>query len=182
MKRMSIAAAGALSLAAGLSLLTACSNEGGTQSGSSSSAPAAQAASGIPAGLFADAVEGTAKPVLEAKAAASEGDAIVLTGIIAGRRDPFVDGRAVFLVADKSLPICQTECKTPWDFCCEKTEDILANTVTVQVVDASGSPVKEGMRDQNGLAPLSELVIAGTVAQKNGEVMVVNAEKIQVLK
>mgnify|MGYP006138360095 CR=1 FL=1 len=42
-------------------------------------------------------------------------------------------------------------CKTPWDACCEPRESLQANTATIQIVDASGKPLKTGLRGVNGI-------------------------------
>jgi hypothetical protein len=75
----------------------------------------------FPATLFAP-VEGTPGGVAEARNAVQDGEQVVLRGWIGGRVDPFVENRALMLLVDESLPLCQESCKTPWDLCCAPAE------------------------------------------------------------
>jgi hypothetical protein len=139
----------------------------------------------VPADLFVtDAPEG-ATGVAAAKGSAKEGERVVLRGRIGGARAPFTAERAVFTVIDPGLPSCadnpEDTCDTPWDYCCEPKERILANAATVQVVDASGAPLKAGLQGAGGLEPLREVVVVGIVARRDDAgAFVVNAEKVYV--
>jgi hypothetical protein len=70
-------------------------------------------------------------------------------------------------------------CPTPWDLCCEDTQSITANSVTVQVVDDQGHPLKVGLKGHGGLKPLSEVVARGTVKKSaDGKAVVLNATEM----
>jgi hypothetical protein len=133
----------------------------------------------LPATLFLAEQPADAKPPEEAKKSAKAGDPITLRGRIGGSVDPFVPGRAVFTLVGPGLKACSENaddgCKTPWDYCCDTKDEIAAHSATIQVVDASGAPLKLNVKGQNGLKELSDVIIVGKVAQAQGAVLVVNA-------
>lgn len=110
-----------------------------------------------------------AMSVVATKAAASEGDRVVVRGRIGGRREPLTTGSTVFTIMDLAVPHCgdnpDDNCPRPWDYCCETPETIRANAATVQVVDASGKAVA-GDASAGGLQPLDEVVLVGTVGPR----------------
>ena len=145
----------------------------------------AQTASSIPATLFASSAPSGAKPLFEAKSGAKQGDRVVFEARVGGRKTPFVENRAVFFVTDSSLLSCDQlpgdACQTPWDYCCEPQDNLLANMATVQVVDDSGQPLKVSLETEHGLEPLKTVIIVGTVNQMDeAGTFVVNAESIHV--
>lgn len=144
----------------------------------------ASPAPSLPAALFLTSVPTDAKPVEDAKKAAHAGDAITLTGRIGGSDDPFVESRAVFTIMGPGIPACsdnpEDKCKTPWDYCCETPETIQAHQATIQVVDASGAPLKVSLKGEHGLKELSTCTIVGKVVQAEGPVLVVNATGIYI--
>lgn len=141
-------------------------------------APTAQstspAASALPAELWLAAEPAEAVSVRAVKLEAAAGREVAVRGRIGGRKDPFVTGSAVFLLVDKALPTCNERhadaCPTPWDYCCEAREDVLASSATVQVVGGDGQPLKVGLQGQHGLVPGAEVVVKGQVAaaEKDG--------------
>lgn len=141
----------------------------------------------IPSGLFVSASPENAVPVLEARKLKA-GDKVVVHGKVMGSKHPFVEGRALFIIGDpEKLKSCDVrpddECPQPWDVCCETTEDIAAGTVSVQVVGEDGRPLKTGIKGQNGLDNLSNVVIEGTVAKNTtAAAMTINADKIYIKK
>lgn len=144
----------------------------------------------IPASLFTTERPKDAKNVKDIKASAQKGevrkgDTVTLSGRIAGRKEPFVKGRAMFIVADLRLPACNEKpddaCATPWDLCCETPESLKANTATIQFVGADGKVLKVAAEGSNGLKNLAKLVIVGTVADVTKEgAMVISATKVHV--
>jgi hypothetical protein len=138
----------------------------------------------LPPDLFVDQAPAGARGVGALRADASANGRVVLQGRIGGRVEPFVDGAAVFLLADKSMKACNElpgdGCPTPWDYCCEPRDSLAAKTATVQVVDADGKPLRVGLEGRNGLKPAAELTIAGEVAQRESGSLVINARKIYV--
>ncbi len=109
-----------------------------------------------------------------------------MQGRIGGGVNPFVAERAVFTLADLSLPPCDAnpddKCPTPWDYCCEPQDKIVAASVSVQVADDAGKPLKLGLNGVNGLRPGGELIVKGRVASKDGNSLVVSATTIFVKK
>ncbi len=140
---------------------------GGASPGSSAGA----AASGLPSGLFLTSVPESALEVRAAKAAVQQGERVVMRGRIGGSVDPFVEGRAIFTLMDVALPSCadnpDDHCTTPWDYCCETRKDIVAHAATVRVSDAEGHPLRVSLKGVSGLAGLSEVVVVGTVVERD---------------
>jgi hypothetical protein len=152
----------------------------------SKAAPAnatAAANGGFPAALWLTAEPADAKPVAEVKKTAAAGQDVIVFGRIGGGKDPFVTGRAMFMLADRSVQSCVEKhgpgCTTPWDYCCEPKELVLASTTTVQIVGPDGKPLKVGLASEHGLKPLTEVVIAGKVSSA-GENVVIDATGIYV--
>lgn len=110
----------------------------------------ADAASGPPAVAANPAIvklvlaknPGDAMPVKAAKAKGAT-ERVVVSGRIGMRIEP---GLAMFTLVDTELPYCGEKntgdnCKTPWDYCCESKETILANSLLVEVRGADGKPI-----------------------------------------
>jgi hypothetical protein len=136
---------------------------------------------GLPASLWLTTEPTGAKPVAEVKKTATAGQNVVVFGRIGGGKEPFVTGRAMFMLADRSMPSCVEKhgpgCATPWDYCCEPKETVLASTTTVQIVGPDGKPLKQGLSGEHGLKPLTDVVIAGEVSSA-GENVVIDATGI----
>lgn len=138
----------------------------------------------LPNGFFVDKQPENAKDVSEARKAETlkAGDEVVLRGRIGGSKEPFVAGRAVFTLMGRGLKACNEnpddKCSKPWDYCCETKEDILANSVTVQVVDAKGQILRTDMKGRRGLKELSEMVVVGKVVSADGKAVVINATAV----
>ncbi len=141
------------------------------------------AAASFPDGLFVDAAPEGAIEIADAVMNAKDGQEIVVSGRIGGRKKVFVDSRAIMLAIDNKLKHCPDEegCPTPWDYCCDTPETLLANTISVQVVDEKGAPLEGSLEGVHGLKPLAHVVIAGSV-KKAGDSVVLNATKIFVKK
>jgi len=142
-------------------------------------------ASLIPAGFFLTAAPEGAKPVEEVKAATPKvGDTVAISGRVGGSRNPFVDGRAVFTLMGPKLKACSDiegeGCKYPWDYCCEKPADIAASAATIQVVDATGAPLRTNLKGEHGIQELSKITVVGKVAQIDGPNIVINATGMHV--
>lgn len=101
-----------------------------------------------------------------------------------GRKDPFVAGRAMLVLGDPAkLTSCDikdcSECPTPWDVCCDDPDDIKNFTATVQVLDADGKLIKQGLKGNHGIKELSQLIVTGTVAEgSNADNLLINATGI----
>ena len=126
--------------------LTGCNNEAATKDSN------ATASVKLPDGLFLKSPPANPRGVTEVKADAAADSEVVMRGRIGGRADPFVGGRAVFVLADRQLPVCgevekDDHCKTPWDYCCESAETRTANSLLVEVRDAKGKPLAGSLGD-----------------------------------
>lgn len=167
-------------LGAALLALAACSKSEPTETTSTNGA----ADAALPAALFAGAAPTDARPLIEVKADAAVGDEIVFEARVGGRAKPFVENRAVFFVTDASLLDCSQihgdSCRTPWDYCCEPPENLRAHMATVQVVDASGAPLKVAIEGAHAIEPLRTVVVTGLVTEAGDGAFVVDARTIHV--
>jgi len=129
-----------------------------------------------------------AMSIKAAHASAKPGDEVTLTGVVMGSVQPFVHGRAAFILGDpEELTSCDLkpgdECETPWDVCCETREDILGATVTVQILGPDGRVLATELEGAGGLAKLAKLTVSGKVADSSApESMLINATAIRVEK
>lgn len=141
-------------------------------------------ASVLPANLFLDKAPAGVQELAAAKKSAKVGDEIVLHGRVAGQKEPLAANRAIVTLLDTAIATCEhsamEKCPTPWDACCEPNDVLLANSATIQVVDASGRPLKTGLRGVNGIEPLKELVVVGKVRGQEASTLVVDATGIYV--
>ena len=137
--------------------------------------------------IFKPSPEGEIGQIHVIRKTAKPGDKLLIKGRVMGSVSPFVEGRAAFVLGDEELlTACSDkgddDCKTPWDTCCDKKEDFRDGTATIQVVDADGRVLKEGVEGVEGLEKLSRVVIEGVVAEGSGpENLVINATGIQVV-
>lgn len=167
-------------LMTGLLALAAC----GEKKTTGQAAPAADASL---AKVFTTTAPANPATIHEARKAVKPGDEIVLSGRVMGNEQPFVAGRAAFILGDPALlTACNErpgdECKTPWDNCCDTAEAKRDGTATVQVLGADGRVAKGTLEGVGGLAKLSKVVVAGKVAPGSSpESLVINATAIHVL-
>jgi len=138
----------------------------------------------LPTGLFVkEAAAGAVEPAA-AKVDAKVGDVVTLRGRIGGGLEPFVSGQAVFTIVGAVLQPCSaTEgdtCETPWDYCCDSKEAILANSASVQVANVDGVPLRTELKGRRGLKEITEVVVTGKVASIEGGGLVLNATSIAV--
>lgn len=142
----------------------------------------------LPAGFFLASAPTEARDVSEARKSGGlkVGDAVVLKGRVGGSKAPFVAGRAVFTLMGRGLKACNEnpddQCKQPWDYCCETRDDIVANSVTVQAVDAKGQVLRTEMKGRRGLRELTELVVVGKVTATDGKSLVVAATGVHLVR
>ncbi|MEM7230129.1 MAG: hypothetical protein AAF432_15085 [Planctomycetota bacterium] len=105
--------------------------------------------------------------VLEAKSSVSEGDNVVIRGVIGGRVDALSEDSAFFVMIDATVnnPCLAKDdhCKTPWDYCCTPRDEITKHSMTVKLVGDDGRMMPINLKD-HGIAPLDTVVIVGTVA------------------
>lgn len=172
-----------IGLLAGSFALVSCSEKPAETTSQSVEAEANSLESVILTEAPADAVH-----VAELRKQAKVGDKVSFQAKVIGSATVMVDGRAIMIVGDPQvLTSCDLHpgdaCTTPWDVCCDDFDDVKSSIVTVQVVDADGRPLKQGLRGVGGIKELSELVISGEVAEGSGaDNMIVNATGIFVKK
>jgi hypothetical protein len=129
----------------------------------------------LPSNLFVTQAPANAIGVAEARQKAQEGKSVVIRGRVGGIAKPIADKMAMFVIADLSLGMCKDGCA---DFCQVPREELLSKMAAVQVVDNSGKPLRVAMEGTNGLKPLAEVVVQGTVGKLDKNVLVVNAQNI----
>jgi hypothetical protein len=132
-------------------------------------------------------ISGKSVSVIEARSL-KPGDKVIVTGKVMGSRNPFVTGRASFIIGDPAkLASCDLDegdgCKTPWDVCCEPSKVIASSTLNIQVLDAEGKVVKTSLKNIEGLTELAMVTVQGTVSHgSSAQSMSINAEIISVKK
>lgn len=146
-----------------------------------------QSTTTMPADLILTQAPEGAVDVVAAKQSAQPGDLVVVRGKIGGRKDPFVEGRAIFQLVDASLPTCADNpgdgCPTPWDYCCEPKDQVAAKSTTVQVTGTDGKPLALNLNASGGFKPMATVIVRGKVAARpNESTMIVNADGIYVVK
>ena len=133
------------------------------------------------AGLIVAELPGEAITPINAKPNVKVGDEVLLSGNIAGRKKPMVDGRAMFSLVGGELLMCDENCgtcPTPWDLCCETPEDILKHAATIQVVGADGKPIKASLEGYAGLKRGKKILVKGKVQQMDEHTFIINATQI----
>jgi hypothetical protein len=118
---------------------------------------------------FLDERPAGAISVGEARATAEPGDPVVISGLIGGALEPFVDGYAAFVLADPAILFCNEmpdeHCATPWDACCEDPDKLSANRISVQFVDGENQILQQSLKGTGGLKELSQVVVTGTISE-----------------
>lgn len=103
--------------------------------------------------------------VIAAREAAEDGVPLVLVGRVGGSANPWIEGRAAFMVLDASMSVvAEGEESAEGELCtgdCCATER-LACTTLVKVVDASGQVVPVDTRKLLGLKESDMVVVEGT--------------------
>ncbi|MEP4077829.1 hypothetical protein [Haloferula sp.] len=133
-------------------------------------------------------IDDEATPIHLARTTVQPGDVITLKGQVMGAMEPFVEGRAAFILGDREkLTPCNERpddhCETPWDNCCNTKEDFRVGTATIQIVGTDDRTLKEGLEGVNGLEKLSKILVKGRVAKQSGPGnLVINASAIQVVE
>lgn len=108
-----------------------------------------------------------AKPVEAWAGAAAVGDRVVISGRVGGSEEPIARDRAVMMIVGPGVPACSDKpgntCATPWDYCCERREDVAAHAALVEVTGPDGRPLAVNLSAAGGIAPGVEVVVVGTV-------------------
>lgn len=123
-----------------------------------------------------------AQSVIAVRKAAQDGDEVTITGRIGGDVDPWVQGRATFLIADHSLTPCSERegdnCPTPWDYCCES--GIAESKATIKIVDDAGETVPTDARELLGVKELQTVTIRGQAKRDEAGNLTVLAKGVYV--
>jgi hypothetical protein len=163
-------------VAAGLS---GCGSSGDLSKPGASSAPSA-----VPDARYVLSEEpAEAKTVIEARKDAKDGDDVTITGRIGGDVDPWVKGRAAFLIVDPSLVPCSERagdsCTTPWDYCCD-TDRLAESKATIKFVDEGGQALATDARQLLGVKELERVTIRGKAKRDEAGNLTVLARGIYV--
>ena len=157
--------------------------------GCGSSAPADQAANVIPTAvvdgskfILADEPE-DAVGVIEARESAKNGAPIVVVGRIGGAANPWIEGRAAFMILDASMALVAEGSDSGDDELC--TGDCCAAerancTTLVKVVDAEGKLIAADSRQLLGLTENDTVVVRGKVNRDESGNVAVLAEGVYV--
>ena len=157
--------------------LAACS-ETGTDDGAATTPAAPEQPAWLAASLPPGAMD-----VAVVKKTAKEGDTVIVRGRIGGRVEPMSTDSAVFIMMDPAIPSCADlhgdRCATPWDYCCETPEALVANNATVSLLGPAGTTPLEVDLAGHGFAPLDEIIVVGTVGPRpTDDVFVIEAESL----
>lgn len=142
----------------------------------------------IPPDIFVTDAPTGARGVTDVKTDPNATGQVIVTGRIGGRPKSFVDGAAVFVLADPSLKDCiqrhgKEGCPMPWDYCCEPEENLKTGIATVRIVDADGKPYPFSAEGQHGLAHLVDITVIGEIQpRQDTNVLVIDAQKIHINK
>ena len=135
--------------------------------------------SGLPDSYLLATKPSGAKGAAEVRKTAKTGDQVVVTGVVGGRKTPFVTGVAAFTIVDESAKKCTAdECDTPWDFCCETPENLAAGSVTIEFRDKSGAPLKTPAQGFHGLDHMKTVVVTGEAKRDDANNVVVVAHGV----
>lgn len=136
--------------------------------------------------FFVSAPPASPAAIHSIRATAKPGDTVTVSGLVMGRETPFVDGRAAFVLGDRSvLTPCDEnpgdECATPWDTCCDTPEDKQRATATIQLLDKNGRVIKQSLKGTHGLTELSTVTLTGIVDKAStSEALIINASQLHV--
>jgi hypothetical protein len=141
-------------------------------------------ASDLGESLFIEPAPKGALSVAEGRVQLAPGDEAVIEGQIGGVLEPFLSGYVGFVLADTEVVFCNEmseadHCETPWDACCEDSDQLKARRISVQFVDAEGNPLEGDVQSLTTLKALDHVAVIGTVAETSTpENMIVNARKM----
>ncbi len=132
--------------------------------------------------VLADEPDG-AIGVIEARKSAKNGEPIVIVGRIGGATNPWIDGRAAFMLLDASMMLVadgteSAEGEICMDECCaaERT----GSTTLVKVVDEGGKVLTVDARKLLGVAANDMVVVRGNVSKDDAGNFVVLADRVHV--
>ena len=154
-------------------------------SDNSSSAEKVKMAS-VPKGFVSSKDIGDAITVKEFRESNQTNTPFIVEGFIGGRKKPFSQNRAVFILGDNSLETCDEipgdSCPTPWDVCCEDRNKIASSTISIQVLDSNGSHLIGTLEGVSGLRPGKKVKVRGSLNENSaGQAFIMNATSIHLI-
>lgn len=132
--------------------------------------------------VLADQPDG-AIGVIAARKSANDGEPIVVVGRIGGSTNPWIEGRAAFMLLDASMLLVangteNTEGEVCLDDCC--ASELAESTTLVKVVDTDGKVLAADARQLLGVAANDMVVVRGKANKDDGGNFVVVADGIHV--
>jgi hypothetical protein len=132
--------------------------------------------------VLADEPDG-AVGVIAAREAAKNGEPIIVVGRIGGSTNPWVEGRAAFMLLDASVVVVANGAQSAagevcMDDCCAITR--AASTTLVKVVDDRGSVLPLDARKLFGIAANDMVVVQGKVSKDDSGNFVILADGVHV--
>jgi hypothetical protein len=123
--------------------------------------------------------------VIAARQSAKDGDPIVVVGRIGGAANPWIEGRAAFMLLDPSMVVVadgteSTEGEVCLDDCCaaERT----GATTLVKIVDENGKVLHVDARELLGVTENEIVVVRGSVSKDDAGKFVLQANGVHVRK
>lgn len=121
--------------------------------------------------------------VIAARESAADGEPIVVVGRIGGAANPWIDGRAAFMLLDASMLMVadgteSAEGEICMDDCC--ASERAATTTLVKVVDANSQVLAADARQLLGVAENDMVVVRGKVHKDDNGNFVVLADGVHV--
>jgi len=141
--------------------------------------------SAVPASFFTANRPSDVKDLKTVRDSASKGDTVTFLARVGGRRRPFTNAQAIFVVTDPTLESCEImrdddHCAMPWDYCCEDPDNLKLNVATVRFLDGA-RPIRANAKGAGGLDVLKFVVVTGTVNDINDEgLFIVDADSVWV--
>lgn len=115
--------------------------------------------------------------VAKARETAADGSDVV----VVGRLKDFVAGKAAFTMVDGAIPSCledDSECDTPWDYCCIAPAKIAANSATVKLIGEDGNLLDGNLQGVNSIDHLSTVVVTGKAQKDETGNLTIAANKV----
>lgn len=119
-----------------------------------------------PAPAIAALMQAQAQPGAIGVAEAKQGGPVDKVAV-RGRISTVTTGRAAFGLMDTNIAYCgekhAEDCKTPWDYCCEKAATRTANTIVVEARGADGQPL--ATPSLGDLRLLDQVIVSGKLVK-----------------
>ncbi len=159
--------------------LTGCGNSSSAEMNSQSVTPISIDGSKY---LLSEEPDG-AIGVIETRKTAANGEPVVVVGRIGGATNPWIEGRAAFMLLDASMMIVadgteSTEGEICMDECCATERS--GSTTLVKIVDENGKVLAVDARQLLGVAADDMVVVRGSASKDDAGNFVVLAQGVHV--